>query len=324
MLKLIVVPLDGSAFAERALPLAVSLAERAGAELNLVHALDLLGRPEYAADVPAADWWGGGSRDRAHAYVLGLAQRISDATRLRVTASVLDPPIVQNLIEHAHDADLIVMATHGLGPLRRVWLGSTGDQIARHAPCPVLFLRLRDERSKLPETARWRHILVPLDGSQSAEAILPVASQLARSNAARITLLHAVQPPLVPIGFAPMLVGMQPVLSSDILPDTDRPAVARLHLLAQQLCASGLRADVEIAAGELPITSGILRFARNHEVDLIALTTHGRGGFARLMLGSVSHYLIRHATCPVLIVRPDAVDTCSLEEVVAGHALPAT
>jgi len=306
MLNTIMVPLDGSAFAERALPLAVSLAEKSRARLHLVHALDLLGRPEYATDVPAVEWWGGGARDRAHAYLLELSNRISDTTSLQVSATVLDPPVVQNLVEYAHDADLIVMATHGAGPLRRVWLGSTGDQLARNAPCPVLFLRLHDEEAPLPEIARWGHILVPLDGSRMAESILPFAAELARLHDARLTLLHAVQPLIADFAVAPMVVGMEPVLPPELQQEQVRPEFARMEMLAEQLCAAGVRTDATMLVSDLPITSTILHFTRDRSVDLIALTTHGRGGFERLMLGSVSHHLIRHAGCPVLIMRPDA------------------
>lgn len=304
MLKTIVVPLDGSAFAERALPLAVCLAEKAHARLHLVHALDLPMRPEYAAELPAREWWGGGARDHAHAYVLNLVNRISDDTQLQVTGAVLDPPVVSQLVGYAQRADLIVMATHGLGALRRVWLGSTGDEIARNAPCPVLFLRLEDEHANLPEVAHCRHILVPLDGSHTAEAILPTAVELARLHGARVTLLHVIQPLITQIGSAPMVVGMEPVFPLDLLPEPERPEVTRMEQRADQLRASGVRVDLQILVGELPITNAILRYARDHFVDLIALTTHGRGGLERLMLGSVSHHLIRHAACPVLIMRP--------------------
>lgn len=134
-------------------------------------------------------------------------------------------------------------------------------------------------------------ILVPVDGSPLSEAILPVAEALARDYGAELLLLRAVRPGAGP-GSA--------VLGSAVDPVAE--AANYLKRIAETLRAGGLarvRWDVRQAAEEQAITTAATR----ERVDLIAMTTHGRGGIARLLLGSVAERVIRRAPAPVLLIR---------------------
>lgn len=141
-----------------------------------------------------------------------------------------------------------------------------------------------------------RHILVPLDGSAVAESILPYVQELAAGTGARVTLLGVVDP------LAPHdeVVVSGPV---DIRGEL-WGAAAYLHDylggVAGRLARAGVAAQARVVTGA--VAEQIIETART--VDLIAMTTHGRGGLDRLMHGSVADQVVRHATVPVLLVRP--------------------
>jgi len=134
-------------------------------------------------------------------------------------------------------------------------------------------------------------ILVPLDESPASEAIVRVAEALARAHGAELILLRAVRPAAGPGSAA---------LGSDVDPVAE--AASYLKRLSETLRAGGLarvRWDVRRGAAEQAITTAAAR----ERVDLIAMTTHGRGGIGRLLLGSVAESVVRSAPAPVLLIR---------------------
>jgi nucleotide-binding universal stress UspA family protein len=155
--------------------------------------------------------------------------------------------------------------------------------------------------ARRPATGR---IVVALDGSAAAEAVLPIVTTMARRTGAKITLLQACAPadeydPTAGIS----LLGTVPTASHDALrtPTARHRAERYLEDAAQHLRAGGVAADYEIlegAAGE-----AIVDEAEGLGADMIAMTTHGRTGLGRLVLGSVAAYVVGHATCPVLLTR---------------------
>src|SRR6516165_5033034 len=143
MYRTILVPLDGSAFAEHALPLAVSIARRAGATLRLVR-----------VHVPAATLYRNSDldanldldalvRDEERPYLDHVSGRIAQVCGLRPDVALLDGRVADVLYEQGVSAgvDLVVMATHGRGPLSRLWLGSVADELVRRLPTPLLLVR---------------------------------------------------------------------------------------------------------------------------------------------------------------------------------------
>lgn len=148
----------------------------------------------------------------------------------------------------------------------------------------------------------YSHILVALDGSKLAERILPYVEPLARAFNARITLLRA-STPAETIAVEEATAGMPPVIIPAAEPGRiasveHQDAVAYLTALAQRLAAQGLTVDWDQPEG--PPGESILAYAERLGADLIAMTTHGRGGIARVVLGSVADEVVRRATCPLL------------------------
>lgn len=153
----------------------------------------------------------------------------------------------------------------------------------------------------------YQSILVPLDGSERAEAVVPHVVALAQKFAAQVILLQIVTP------FEwlrrELLRGELSALQVDVVTDVARKQVQAHHEAAQPyfseqihaLQAQGVQAETAIIEGEP--AEAIVRFARERDSDLIAMATHGRGGLGRLVYGSVADRVLRSAPCPVLLVR---------------------
>jgi nucleotide-binding universal stress UspA family protein len=296
----IVVPLDGSELAERALPLASDLARRAGTGLELVHVhVPIAADPIHVEGLPVLDeHMHPLRREHERAYLEKVRGRLDPGLSARTT--LLDGPIAAALAGHARatGAWLIALTTHGRGGVERAWLGSVADELARVSPVPLLLVR-PDPASR----ATVQRIVVPLDGSDMSEAILRHAGPLARLAGAEIVLLEVVRPIGAAVWLPEGAIMASTVPEEDLLRQQEQGASAYLQRTAAGLAASGVRAraSVEVATS---VASAVLRAAEAEKADLIAMATHGRSGLARLALGSVADKVVRGSHVPVLLVRP--------------------
>ena len=301
MYRSILVPLDRSPFGEHALPLALSIARRTGAPLQLVH-VHVPFKPLILDAISLVDP-GIEAHDRARerAYLEGLVGRLAADHDIRVTTAVLDVPVADALLDYALAArvDLIVMSTHGRGALSRFWLGSVTDQIVRRSPVPVLLVRPHEAAADLAQEPEVRHVLVPLDGSASAEQVLAHALALGTSTQAAYTLLHAIEPLAGEYGTEFYATDVGEAAFAQLR----TRAESYLERLAAPLRAEGLRVWTTVELGAP--APAILEYAHKQAVDLIALTTHGHSGLAQMLVGGVADKVLRGATVPVLLYRPD-------------------
>lgn len=302
MFRSILVPLDGTRFAEAALSPAAGLARRARGRLHLLLAhrptLALVGPGEIAAPDPGLDR---ALLEQEENYLAGAAASAGQAGVGTVTLGQAVGPAGEAICDEADriEADLIVMATHGRSALGRFWMGSVSSQVVRDAGVPVLLVHPNREESALQRDT-GAGILVALDLSGFAEMILEPVVDLANLLQAHVTLLHVVEPnyhavdPLSPY----------PLNQDRTVTDIRRAdAQRRLDEIADRLRARGLcvSARVTIAANaavELLETLEVRRY------DLLAMTTHGAGGLRHLLSGSVADKVIRSAGKPVLVLRP--------------------
>jgi nucleotide-binding universal stress UspA family protein len=293
MIKTILVPLDGSANCEHALAIAACLAKRAKAALRLVHVRQTMpDQVRFATSSKEQD------------YLDLIAWRIRQTTHISVYATVIEGPIAETIAEHARSvgATLIVMTTHGRGPFSRFWLGGVADQLIRRAPAFLIVVRPpEDECERAPSDSDWkpRRILVALDGSTFAEAILQRAVELAKLLSAELTLVRVIEPTpvLTPNGLVP-----QPLIpDSTGFDELKTQARTYLEGIADNLRKDGLSASCRVLVDDR-VAPAILE--EGHEFDLMALATHARHGISRMLLGSVTDKLVRGATRPVLVVPP--------------------
>lgn len=309
MYRSILVPLDGSTFGEHALPLALSIARRASATLRLVHVHSPLAvaYPEAVSVDEAVEFH---LKQHHLAYLKGVVQRLQDVSAVAVTPELLEGGIAESIRVTAEStgADLVVMTTHGRGPMGRFWLGSVADQLVRDLPMPLLLVRPHETVPDLRQEAVLKHLLLPLDGSALSEQMIEPAVALGRLMDADYTLLRVIKPP-TPLNFGTERVGLGEKAQS-VLDQIDRlqqqlhqAAAAYLGLVAERLRKQSLRVQIKVAVEHQP-AAAILHEAVAPSIDLIALETHGRHGLSRLFLGSVADKVIRGTSLPVLVHRP--------------------
>jgi nucleotide-binding universal stress UspA family protein len=293
----LLVPLDRSSLAEQALPLALSIARRAHARLDLVqvHALDGI-EDRHAGWTPFAPAVDDKCKQQEQLYLDATATWLTSVSPVSASTAVLPglaviPAVVaDNIVEHARvsKADLIVMTTHGRGALGRMALGSVADALIRRADMPVLLVRPSDKAPAIVPEPVLDDILVPLDGSTLAEQVLAPVLDLARLMEARCTLLRVIESRS----------------SSDNVGLSERaPAEAYLERVARRLREQGLEVRTLIVVAR-HAAQAILQEALRQGNNLIALATHGRGGLKRLLMGSVADKLLREATTPILVYHP--------------------
>lgn len=304
MLKKLLVPLDRSPLAAQAVDEAVALARAAHAAIDLV----LVHQPETMSgfgDTP----WNAAQADDEYKYLDGLVEELDRTACVPITRAVIQGEVVEMICQRARavNADLVVMTSHGRTGLSRSWLGSVANGILRHSTVPVLLLRPvnggADAKAAHP---LFKHILVPLDGSEFATDILACAVDMARCADGRISLLRVVEPvPLMPFGAGPgMGLSYAPfapdTVSTELLVSDVQQQLANV---AQRLREQeDIEVDAHVVIG-MVVAQTILDFAESHDVHLIAMSTHGRG-VSRLILGSVADRLLRAGALPLLLHRP--------------------
>ena len=299
----IVVPLDGSEFGNRALPIALTLAARADASVHLVHVREPSALPENGT--PHLRVYADAER-RQRTELLDMANGLARHASLRVDADFLDGPVVATLTEYlrAGHHDLVVMMTHGRGGLSRAWLGNVADGLIRHAPVPLLLLRqgiawLNDAVEPL-----FRRVLVPLDGSAMADQVLDHVLSLSTQDVTVYVLLTVIADPL-PLEYPHAATDA----STGHLRSQGQRAAALdyLNRVADELRVNGALVEVR-AETHRRAAQGILDAASEQRVDLIALSTHGRGSMSRLLHGSVADEVVRAADVPVLVCAPGPIE----------------
>jgi nucleotide-binding universal stress UspA family protein len=300
--RAVMVPLDGAPLSEQALPLALGVAQRAGAHVFLVRVASARSAPGHSGPREAL---------APEPYLEALAARLRADTHLPITTALLDAgdddarPTAQALAEMLHEfatayrADLIVMTTHGYGGLARLWLGSVADALLRLAEIPLLLLRPATPARSLA-CAGFERVLVPLDGGPLAEYALAPALALGTPGRSCYMLLQITSPLLAEHIAPPYSLG---------LPSADAQQLAReaeryLARTAAQIAAHAGQVRTQLVVAEP--AEAIVRVAREWGADLIALATHGRGALGRTLLGSVADQVARSADAPVLLVRPTA------------------
>lgn len=303
-IRRILVPLDGSALAEQALPTAVRIAARAGAVLHLAR----VHLPPTYADLPGWMEVDSALRDEARQYLDAVAARLHERHEVETRIAVLEDPVRDALCRHAtdEDIDLVVLTTHGRTGIRRAWLGSIADGMVRESSAPVLMVRPVSTRARPVRTPDFTRILVPLDGSSVAESILPPALAVSAPRGTEIVLLRIVEPVTIP-------VHPYAYAAPATLPDAEaieHLVTAATHYLAT--VADRLRATPGVTRVRVRVhvdprpAKAILAAATSYSARLVAMTTHGRGA-TRLIVGSIADKVLRGTSVPVLLYRPPSV-----------------
>jgi nucleotide-binding universal stress UspA family protein len=299
MYRVIMVPVDGSAFSREAVFQGLRLARKSGAQLRLVRVASVAaipGGPDTLALENAA--WAI-DRDDLRAQLYRLAAECKSNSQVDVSATVEEGPIADALRGHAlrHGVDLIVMATHARRGMARAFLGSIADQLIRETGIPVLVVRPPSLATELVDGPCYKRIIVPLDGSMLAEQSLDPAIALARMEHAQVTLLRVVAPDKESSAGKPAATGASRRPAG--LDDAER-YLAKMRI---SLSEPDLRVHSAVVVAE-DIPRAIVGFAQASDEDLIAIATHGRGGITRAIIGSVADRVMSEGLLSMLVIHP--------------------
>lgn len=295
-IKNVLVPIDFSERSLEALETALSLTKRTGAQLHLIHVYEpdypfttLMALPIVLPPVQVAQG--------VRRHLKDVAKKHGVELRPGNTHAIEGSPYEEICrIASEQKIDLIVAATRGNTGLKHLLLGSTAERIVRYSPCPVLVVHptARDGKSARPDLMFGR-ILVPIDFSECSLKGLEYAKALAKQFGSKLVLLNSVT--------------FQYYITSDECARYDLPLLMEQAEMAQRRQMRDLieKTDgdgIEVTASRQIGHAGqqICARAAEHHADLIVTSTHGTTGFKHVLVGSTTEYVVRHATCPVLVV----------------------
>lgn len=283
-MTVIVVPVDGSTRSESALRPGASLAAAFGGELIVLGALD---------------GSGGLDTDRLD----DIVSTISEVVPTRVVVTEGDPHEVILANARQHRPSLICMATHGRGALVRAVMGSVADAVVSESDVPIVLVG--DECRTVPLVGERMRVVVCHDGSDAADAVVPVAATFMRLTGATVRLVEVVAPDEnVPDQTS---VDARPLPSAEVVAATARLGTVRdrlLHDSARVDARSPVGVDVEVLHGA-DVARAVHHFADRIGASLVAAATHGCTGVRRLATGSVALEIVRRSRVPVVLVRSD-------------------
>jgi len=279
MFAKILVPTDGSDLSLAILRTLRPLVAGAPAEVTLLRVVDAGDEPPEAAAKSAREELAA-AQERLEAWGLRTAPRLETegdpADRILAAAEELS-------------VDLVAMASHGRSGVMRIVRGSVAERVLRRCRAPVLLCT--PSSGAVAEAPPFRRILVPLDGSDLADRILPDVEKVARACGSEVTVMRVERSRREP----PSPV-FQPAWWSD---ERVEEVLAPLNPQRDALAGAGVRVGRHVAYGSP--ADQILLAAK--KADLVAMTTHGRSGASRWFFGSVAEAVLREAACPLLVRR---------------------
>jgi nucleotide-binding universal stress UspA family protein len=296
MIQRVLIGTDFSETSDAALQWGVEISRAHGAAVMLVHALRL---PSFVTPyVPVPPDIDVELERKALDRLTEIERRVADGgTKVTTAIRHDDPASALRDAALEGNADLVVVGTRGHSRLEHLLLGSVAERVISIVPVPVLAVHPEDFDRHRP----LRRVLVPTDFSAEARRSAQVALDLIGARGkGELILVHAYH---MPIEYA--AYGTLPV-NWNFVEEASRAAKSELGKWATELSASGWKVTTETAEG--PPALVIERLAKEREVDLIAMGTHGRSGLRELVLGSVAKRVVQHAPCPVLTVRRQSKD----------------
>ena len=300
------VPLDGSKLAEVVLVYAKELVGRLDLDVTFLHICS----PEEPEPAPMH-----------RAYVEGVAEtvrhqskKIKEKAVIETGGSAIEAQGVlavgnpaEEIIRYSYEnsIDLIMMATHGRSGIGRWAMGSVADKVLRVSKVPVWLVRAKIHEEIINDKWPRKTILVPLDGSELAESVLPHVEALAKQrngDTVDTILLRVCEYAVVPND---NVKGVPSGWEKDVrreIARSKREAGKYLAEVEKRFEDADLRVQSEVLVGKPP--NEIINHANGNPFSLIAMATHGRSGLKRLAYGSVADKVLRGASCPLLVVRP--------------------
>ena len=300
MFRRILVPLDGSDLAEQTLRYLTWLGKGLDAPIELLSVVEPI--PTELADVIEDAELRRLESDRlarTEAYVDGIASSMREGG-LEVSFAVAEGQPAFSIVNAAENSPdtLIAMSTHGRTGMDRWQLGSVTDKVARSTIAPLLVVRSTEEAAD-GQDAVPSGVIVPLDGSNAAEQVLPHVVGLARPLGLSVTLVRVTPDPGAHFGYLYDNAAITEKMSVRV----DAQAEDYLARFAEKLRGQDVDASQRVVHGE-PARE-ILRIAEDAPNTAVAMVTHGTSGVGSWVIGAVTSRVIRYSTGPTLVVRAE-------------------
>lgn len=318
-MRSILIPLDGSTFAQQAIPVAVGIARQTGARIELVAVHEPNPAARIADGKLSFDWSFSSAlrRELGRHLEQTRAAILSTDPGIHIGETLIEGPVAASIVRHATKvaADLIVLTTHGLSGPSRTWLGSVSDTLLRTSEIPIIAVRPEEIAGSQRDAFNLERVLIALDGTPESESAIETALAIGQSSDVQFVVLRVVMP------LHPLLRA----LATGREYERDRgeqQAAAHAYTLGivDRLRKRGLDVRAEVREDANP-AAAIIRVAREVDADVIALATHGRGTVGRMLLGSVADKVLRAAGTPILLLRAGTSDLSDAESRQHGEQL---
>jgi nucleotide-binding universal stress UspA family protein len=296
----ILVPLDGSQLAECVLPHAVAFARSFDAEITLLRMLE-----KNQASVQLFDllnWQI--NKTQATLYLEKTKARFKESS-IRVRMTVQEGLVAEGITEYAQNrgGKLIILSSHGRNGLTQWGISSITQKIILSAQTSLLIVRAHQHgvhSGELTEAPVYQHILVPLDGSQRAENVLPIITQLAQFHKSHIHLVQVVQTPEMARQMPPVREDID--LSNRIVERNREEAERYLEQLKSRSVLEGIAVQTHLITSDNAAVA-LHQLGEQEHIDMVALSAHGYSGNHQWPYGSMVNNFILYGKVPLLIVQ---------------------
>ncbi len=298
MFQRMLVTLDGSKLAEGVLPYAAALAKIFDAWITL---LSVVPHEETAEGGEKRRKYLQEVEERSGATIREYLHRVESRLKnegVNVDIAIQTGNVPRTIVKYAEDGhcDLVAIATRGRSGIARWMMGSVADHVLQSTSTPLLLIKPEDQ-DKEWSTAAIASLLVPLDGSPLAESVIPFIEELALKSSVEVVLIQTLPT------MSQLYLGIEPqAFPTDVMQAVEESATTYLTGLVERLKAKGIRARWESPMGDPG--AAVVDFAKKLEDSIVVMSTRGRTGFSRWILGSVADKVVRGAAGPVLLMRP--------------------
>ncbi len=299
MFETILVPLDGSLLAECVLPHVVAIARAFNAKVILLRVLEKNRANGSAQLFDLLNWQI--KKTEAKLYLEKISARLIKS-QLRIDATVLEGLVAESITEFAQSqgVKLIILSSHGRSGVTQWGISSAAQKIILGAPTSVLIVRAHQPAVSELKEQTYRQILVPLDGSQRAEYVLPLITMLARFHKSRTHILHVVKSPEMARHMPPAQEDVE--LSHRIVARNREEAIRYLEQVKSRSHLDGIDVQTHLITSD-NAAAALHGLVEQERIDMVALNAHGYSGNNQWPYGSMVINFILYGKVPLLIVQ---------------------
>jgi nucleotide-binding universal stress UspA family protein len=315
MYRRLLVPLDGSELSETVLPYAIETAGRLDLDTTLIHVRKL----EKGESSPLHQSYVQYRATVVKRKIEQIRQRFSldpESKSLDVRGELVFGYPAEEIVRYAEEngVDLILMATHGRSGIRRWVMGSVADKVLQSSTVPVWLINTETAEGVAYEKWPKRTMVVPLDGSQLAEKVIPHVEAMTKQRGdepMEVVLLHVSEPAVTLTYYSPSARmetpdGVKHIMPEDyerqLLAQQKRIAAEYLDNVATRLKKVFPQVQTRILEGDP--ANAIIDYVENLPFSIVIMSTHARSGLGRWAYGSVAAKLLQKVPRPILLVRP--------------------